>query len=54
MSGLEVEHVRLPGYVRTRGRTCLVKSDLAVSGKCWPNMSGKGADMSGHIRTKKT
>jgi hypothetical protein len=33
MSGPEAGHVRSAGYVRAKGQTCLVQTDLAVPEK---------------------
>jgi hypothetical protein len=46
MSGWEV------GYVRDRGWTCPVITDLELPGRNRSDMSGKGADMSDQIRAE--
>jgi hypothetical protein len=50
MSGWEARYVRSAGYVRARGRTCPVITDLELPGRNRPDMSSKGADMSSQIR----
>jgi hypothetical protein len=54
MSGWEAEYVQSIGYVRARGQTCPVISDLEVSSASGQICLVKGADMSGYYGQKKT
>jgi hypothetical protein len=54
MSGLEAGHVWLPRYVRYLGPDMFGGICLSGFQKIWPDISSKGADMSGHIRSEMT